>query len=133
MVSYLLDTNICIYALKNRPPSVLERLEAVGRARTAISVITVMELRHGAENSQNPPRAHAKLDLFLAPIRVLPFEEGAALMGAHILAYLSRRGKLIGDLDILIAAQAVVSGMTLVTNNLDEFERVPDLRTENWV
>lgn len=133
MVSYLLDTNICIYALKNRPPSVLDRLQAVGRAHTAISVITVMELRYGAEGSQNPSRAHARLDLFLAPIRVLPFEQDAALMGAHIRSYLTRRGKRIGDLDVLIAAQALVSGRTLVTNNLDEFQRVPDLRTENWV
>lgn len=130
---YLLDTNICIYALKNRPPEVLERLRSIGRSAVAVSVITVLELRHGASKSQNSEGAHARLDLFLGSMRILPFEEEDALAGGRIRAHLDRQGRPIGDLDSLIAAQALSRELILVTNNLREFERVPDLRTENWV
>jgi tRNA(fMet)-specific endonuclease VapC len=132
-VTYLLDTNICIYALKNRPPEVLERLRAVGRAAVAVSVITVLELRQGAEKSQQMAANHSRLDFFLAPMRVLPFDEDAALAGARIRAHLERQGTPIGDLDSLIAAHALARDLILVTNNLWEFERVPGLQTENWV
>lgn len=130
---YLLDTNICIYALKNRPPEVLERLRSIGRAAVAVSVITVLELRHGADNSQHPESTHARLDFFLGSMRILPFEEDDARIGGRIRAHLGRLGCPIGDLDSLIAAQALSWDLILVTNNLREFERVPDLRTENWV
>jgi tRNA(fMet)-specific endonuclease VapC len=132
-VRYLLDTNICVYALKHRPPEVLERLQAVGKAAVAVSVITVLELRQGAEKSQQAAANHARLDLFLGPLRVLPFDEEAALAGARVRAHLERLGRPTGDLDSLIAAQALARDMTLVTNNLREFERVPALRVENWV
>jgi tRNA(fMet)-specific endonuclease VapC len=132
-VSYLLDTNICIYALKNRPPSVLERLQAVGRSSILLSVVTVLELRYGAEKSQAAAAAHERLDHFLFPISILPFDEEAALAGARIRAQLARRGTPIGDLDLLIASQALTRNLTLVTNNLREFERVHGLRVENWV
>lgn len=132
-MKYLLDTNICIYALKNRPPEVLERLRLVGQDAVGISVITMLELRQGAEKSQLAEKTHAKLDLFLAPIRILPFEEEAASIGARIRAELERGGTPIGDFDSLIAAQAMASGLTLVSNNLREFDRVRGLHTENWV
>ncbi len=130
---YLLDTTICIYALRHRPPEVLERLQEVGKAAVAVSVITVLELRQGAEKSQQPASNHARLDLFLGPMRVLPFDEEAALAGARLRAELERQGRPIGDLDSLIAAQALARDMVLVSNNLREFERVPGLATENWV
>ena len=130
---YLLDTNICVYALKHRPPEVLERLQAVGKAAVAVSVITVLELRQGAEKSQQAAGNHARLDLFLGPLRVLPFDEEAALAAARLRAHLERLGRPIGDLDSLIAAQALAREMVLVTNNLREFERVPALQVENWV
>jgi tRNA(fMet)-specific endonuclease VapC len=130
---YLLDTNICVYALKHRPPEMLERLQAVGKAAVALSVITVLELRQGAEKSQQSAANHGRLDLFLGPLRVLPFDEEAALAGARVRAHLERLGRPIGDLDSLIAAQALAREMVLVTNNLREFERVPGLLVENWV
>ena len=130
---YLLDTNICVYALKNRPPSVLERLREVGQEAVAVSVITVLELRQGAEKSQEAARAHQRLDAFLGPMPVLSFDTDAAVVGARIRAHLERAGTPIGDLDSLIAAQALAKNLVLVTNNLREFERVPGLRTENWV
>lgn len=130
---YLLDTNICIYALNRRPPEVLEKLRSVSRSAVAVSVITVLELRQGAEKSQDPERAHQKLDFFLSSIRALPFDEDAALVAARIRASLERQGRPVGDLDSLIAAHALAQDLILVTNNLREFERIPDLRAETWV
>ncbi len=130
---YLLDTNICIYALKRHPPEVLEKLRSISRSAVAVSVITVLELRQGAEKSQDPGTAHQKLDFFLSSVRALPFDEEAALVAARIRASLELQGRPIGDLDSLIAAHALAQDLILVTNNLREFQRVPDLRTENWV
>jgi tRNA(fMet)-specific endonuclease VapC len=132
-VTHLLDTNICIYALKDRPPEVLARLQALGPAAVALSVITVLELRQGAEGSQWPEAAHARLDSLLSPMQILPFEQEDALVGSRLRADLSRRGRPIGDFDSLIAAQAITHDLILVTNNLKEFERIQGLRTENWV
>jgi tRNA(fMet)-specific endonuclease VapC len=131
-VRYLLDSNICIYAMKNRPLQVLRRLQNVGRAAVAVSVITVVELRQGAEGSQHPELAHGRLDDFLEPIVVLPFEDADAQVAARIRAQLFRVGRPIGDLDTLIAAQALARNLVVVTNNVDEFERVPDLDIINW-
>jgi tRNA(fMet)-specific endonuclease VapC len=132
-LKYLLDTNICIYALNNRPPEVLEQLARHGPPRVAVSSVTVLELRHGAEKSQYRKRTHARLDAFLGPIEVLPFDEKAALEGARIRARLEKAGTPIGDLDSLIAATALALDLTLVSNNLREFERVDGLRCESWV
>lgn len=130
---YLLDTNICIYALKNRPPEVLDRLRSVSRSAVAVSVITVLELRNGAEKSQSSEASHKRLDLFLAPMTVLPFEHQDALTGARIRASLQRVGQPIGDFDTLIAAQALTRDLVLVTHNLREFQRVSNLQVESWV
>lgn len=129
---YLLDSNICIYAMKNRPLQVLRRLQNVGRAVVAVSVITLLELRQGAERSQQRELAHARLDDFFGPMDVLPFEESDALVAARVRAHLFQIGQPIGDFDSLIAAQALARDLIVVTNNVDEFERVPDLRIENW-
>lgn len=131
-MTYLLDTNICIYALKNRPPQVLDRLRTVGMASVALSVITVLELRQGAEKSQQRAANHERLDFFLAPMKILAFDEEAALVGARIRAHLERHGTPIGDYDSLIAAQALARDLILITNNVREFERVPGLQFENW-
>ena len=130
---YLLDTNICIYALNRRPPEVLDRLRVEGPSGVGLSAITLVELRHGAERSAHPPRAHGKLDLFLGPMQILPFEDQAALDAGRIRAHLDRQGTPIGDLDSLIAAHARSRGLTLVTNDQRHFERVPHLRVESWV
>jgi tRNA(fMet)-specific endonuclease VapC len=129
---YLLDSNICIYAMKNRPPQVLKRLQNVGRAAVAVSVVTLVELRQGAEGSQHRELAQARLDDFLGPMSVLPFEKADALVAARVRASLHRIGRPIGDLDSLIASQALARDLIVVTNNVSEFERVPDLSIENW-
>jgi tRNA(fMet)-specific endonuclease VapC len=128
----LLDTNICVYALRNRPPQVIRRLQTVGRAAVAVSVITVLELRQGADKSQKPVINHAALDDFLEPMAVLPFEEHDALAAARIRADLERIGRPIGDFDSLIAAQGLTRNLVVVTNNVEEFGRVPDLKIVNW-
>jgi tRNA(fMet)-specific endonuclease VapC len=130
---YLLDTNICIYALNRRPAEVLERLRKISPDDVALSVVTLLELRQGAEKSQDPARTHRKLDLFLRPLRILAFGEEAALHGARLRAKLETQGRPIGDLDSLIAAHALTEKLILVTNNLREFERVEGLRLENWL
>jgi tRNA(fMet)-specific endonuclease VapC len=96
-------------------------------------VITLLELRLGAEKSQTAAATHAKLDRFLAPLSILPFDEEAAMAGARVRAHLEREGRPIGDLDNLIAAHALSQGLLLVTNNVREFQRVPGLSLENWV
>src|SRR5262245_52857681 len=128
----LLDTNICVYALKNRPRQVLRRLETVGRAAVAVSVITMVELRQGADKSQRPDINHAALDEFLEPMTALPFEESDVRAAAQVRAHLERLGCPIGDFDSLIAAQGLARDLIVVTNNVDEFGRVPDLRIVNW-
>ena len=101
-------------------------------AAVALSVITVLELRQGAEKSQQRAANHERLDFFLAPMKILTFDEEAALVGARLRANLERQGTPIGDYDSLIAAQALARDLILVTNNVREFERVPGLQIENW-
>jgi tRNA(fMet)-specific endonuclease VapC len=132
-LSFLLDTNICIYVLQQRPPRVAERFRQLRPKDIAISVVTILELRHAAERSQAARRAHLRLDDFLGPLQALPFSTEDAIVGARIRAHLDRRGTPIGDFDSLIAAQAIARGLTLVSNNLREFDRVPGLKTANWI
>lgn len=130
---YLLDTNICVYALKRRAPAVLTRLREAGQEAVEVSVITVLELRQGAEKSRETARAHQRLDALLSSILALSFDVDAAVVGSGVRAHLKCAGTPIGDLDSLIAAQALARNLVLATNNLREFERVPGLRTENWI
>ena len=125
-MTYMLDTNICIYAIKNKPEQVLERLEANLSKGLCISAITLAELEHGVEKNA------AALLQFLSILDVLPFDDLAAVEYGKICAHLQRLGKPIGTMDMLIAGHAKAEGLTLVTNNVREFERVPELRIENW-
>ncbi len=129
----MLDTNICIYALKRRPPEVLSRLERLTPADVAVSAVTAAELRFGASKSSAPERNHRVLDVFLGHINVLAFDVDAATSYGRVRAHLERRGRPIGAMDTLIAAHALSLGATLVSNNVREFKRVPRLRCENWV
>lgn len=128
----MLDTNICGYLMRKRPPSVLERLAALGPERVAVSVVTAIELRTGADLASHPPKYHTLLDVFLREIPVLPLDRRVVRATASIRASLRRVGKPIGELDALIAGHAVALGVTLVTHNTREFNRVPDLVLEDW-
>ena len=128
----MLDTNICIYIIKQRPSSVLDRLVALPSEDVGISVITVCELRYGASKSARPERNHAALDEFLSPFEIALFDEPATRAYGGIRAALEAKGRPIGPLDLFIAAHAVSLDASLITNNAREFERVPDLVLDNW-
>jgi tRNA(fMet)-specific endonuclease VapC len=130
-VKFLLDTDTCIYALKQQR-GVLERLLAHSPADIAISVITVAELRTGAAKSDAAGKIGQLVENFLRPLTILDFVSADAATYAQIRARLERAGKPIGPLDTLIAAQAVARELTLVSNNRKEFGRVPRLAIENW-
>lgn len=130
---YLLDTNICIYIIRNRPVSVRERFNELSLGDVAISVITEAELRYGAAKSSYPEKNNEALTRFLLPFDILPFTSEAVTAYAAIRAALERKGTPIGAMDLLIAAQAQLLNATLVTNNMKEFGRVDGLQLENWV
>ena len=129
---YLLDTNICIYAIKKKPAKVLERLTSLDPKEVGVSSITVAELEYGVEKSSNPQKNREALINFLAPLTILPFNDKAACHYGDIRAYLEKKGIPIGCMDLLIAAHARSLSLTLVTNNEREFSRVPGLLIENW-
>lgn len=131
-MKYLLDTNICIYMIRQKAPAVLGRFESVQPGDVAVSAITVAELQYGAARSRYPEQNRAALSQFLLPLMALDFDQAAADVYGRLRANLEERGQPIGALDQLIAAQAIAHNLTLVTNNLREFERIPDLRLENW-
>jgi tRNA(fMet)-specific endonuclease VapC len=129
---FMLDTNICIYTIKNRPAEVIEKVKEFSPSDLVISAITVCELGYGASKSTNPEKNRQTLVKFLAPFEICPFNEQAASHYGDIRAHLERSGNLIGAMDLFIAAHARSLSLTLVTNNLNEFERVPGLSTVNW-
>ena len=129
---YMLDTNICIFAIKKRPANVLSHLQAHKPAEICISSITYAELCYGVEKSQAQARNRLALTLFLSAINILPFDENAALEYGRVRAALEQNGTPIGPLDTQIAAHAKALGMTLVTNNTREFQRVDGLTIEDW-
>ena len=132
-MTYMLDTNICIYAIKNNPEQVLEKLKQNLSNRICISAITLAELQHGVEKSMNPEKNSMALLQFLSILDILPFDDLAAVEYGKICAYLQKRGTPIGTMDMLIAAHAKTENLIIVTNNVREFERVPDLKIENWI
>ena len=130
---YMLDTNICIYIIKKKPISVLQKFESLPLGSVAMSLVTYGELEFGALRSNNSKRALDILDEIAAYIPVLPMPIDAAKEYADIRANLSAKGTPIGNNDLWIAAHARALGHTLITNNVKEFERVESLALENWV
>ena len=131
MLKYLLDTNIVIYTMKNRPQKVKRRFQQ-HHGRMGISTVTLGELVFGAEHSQQVERNLADIEVLAARLEVLPFDNKAAYHFGQIRAALYRAGRPIGPYDMMIAGQARASGLKLVTNNVKEFERVPGLLLEDW-
>jgi tRNA(fMet)-specific endonuclease VapC len=132
VLKYMLDTNIVIYTMKNKPASVRSAFKKHD-GRMCISSITYMELVYGAERSANPERNLTSLEGFIARIDVLPLDDSAAVHAGQIRAELANLGTPIGPYDQLIAGHARSRGLVLVTNNENEFSRVSGLRLENWV
>jgi tRNA(fMet)-specific endonuclease VapC len=128
---YLLDTNICIYAINRRPQEVLDRLIEAGRQRVGISSITAAELAFGAVKSARP-QTRVTVEAFLATMPVFEWGGDAVWRYADARLALEKTGKRIGERDLLIAAHALALDRIVVTNDESEFTRVPGLRCENW-
>lgn len=128
----MLDTNICIYTIKNNPAIVREKFQQ-HQHHLCISSIVLSELLYGAEKSDTPTKSLALIEGLAARLEVLDFDENAAAHSAEIRAELAKKGTPIGHYDVLIAGHARSRGLILVSNNLREFERVGGLRLENWV
>jgi len=131
MLRYMLDTNLCIRVLRDRPQTLRElfNLEAEG---LCISTIVLTELLHGAEKSARPEHNRREVTNFATRLEVLPFDADSAGHAADIKAALERRGQVIGAYDVLIAGHARSRGLVVVTSNLGEFSRVDGLRAEDW-
>jgi tRNA(fMet)-specific endonuclease VapC len=132
-MGYLLDTNICIYIIKRKPESVLQRLRALPLGEIGLSSLTVAELDYGARKSANPEKNLAALHQFLLAFEIFAFGYDASSEYGKIRSSLEKQGLPIGPLDTLIAAHAKSLRYTLVTNNEREFRRVENLEVENWV
>lgn len=130
---YLLDTNICIYLIKKRPPEAVERFRQHSPQDVAISTVTLFELEYGVEKSQYRQRSEDALTKFLLPLNLIDLDRSSAIEAAKIRVQLEKKGRLIGPYDLLIAGLARSLDMTLVTNNINEFERVSGLSLENWI
>jgi tRNA(fMet)-specific endonuclease VapC len=132
MIKYMLDTNICIYTIKNKPQIVREAFNR-HHDQLCISTITLMELIYGAEKSATPEKNLALIEGFAARLEVFSFDNEAAAHAGMIRSELAKIGKPIGPFDQMIAGHARSRGLIVVTNNTREFERVPGLRIEDWV
>lgn len=132
MLKYMLDTNILIYTIKNKPKIVREAFKA-HYGQICISTVAFMELVYGAEKSANPERNLADIEGLAARLDILDYDDAAATHTGQIRAELAIAGKPIGPYDQMIAGHARSRGLIIVTNNIKEFKRVPGTRVENWV
>lgn len=132
MLKFMLDTNMCIFTIKNRPEEVREAFKRHD-GQMCISTLTLMELIYGAEKSSSPERNLANVEGFAARLDVLDYDQAAAAHTSQLRAELARMGKPIGPYDQMIAGHARSRGLTVVTNNRREFDRVPGLRVVDWV
>jgi tRNA(fMet)-specific endonuclease VapC len=128
---YMLDTDICIYAINERPAAVLDAFRSHAGDGLGISSVTAAELFYGVARTGSERNLRA-LRQFLAPLEIAPFDEQAAEVFGSLRAWLTAQGTPIGPYDTQIAAHAQALGLTLVSNNTREFQRVPGLRLENW-
>ena len=129
---YLLDTNICIYAITGKYPKIAEKLLAIHPDEIKVSTVTVMELEYGAAKSNWSERSREAIKAFLASFDILPFSDTDAAVCGQLRSELAVLGTPIGAYDIMIAAQGVSRGLTVVTHNTGEFQRVSGIRLEDW-
>ncbi|MDP1651794.1 MAG: type II toxin-antitoxin system VapC family toxin [Rhodocyclaceae bacterium] len=128
----LLDTNICIYIINFKPPEVLARFHQYPLGEIGLSSVVAAELAYGVAKSGSLRNRQA-LEMFLAPLEIMPFDASAVWAYGELRADLERRGQSIGSLDTMIAAHALGLNAVLVTNNMREFSRVKGLQLQNWV
>jgi tRNA(fMet)-specific endonuclease VapC len=128
----MLDTNICIYLIKQQPAAVLKRFLEYQVGDIGLSTITLSELRYGVAKSKHREKNAKALDEFIIPLEVVPFDEKATLVYGDLRTALEKSGKPIGAMDMLIASHAVSLEVALATNNTREFKRVPGLVSTSW-
>ncbi len=131
-MKFMLDTNICIYIIRRKPPEVLHRFNSTMISQIGISSITLSELLYGVSKSSRPEQNHAALAQFLAPLEIASYGDKAAQCYGPLRSRLEKEGTPIGPLDMMIAAHALSIACTLVTHNEKEFSRIPNLTIENW-
>lgn len=132
-MKYLVDTNVCIFLMKNTYPAMTRRFLSMDPSDFYISSVTLYELVYGAEKSKWGERNRNNLMLFLSPFSIIPFDGNDAYYEGKIRNYLEERGTMIGPYDVQIAAQGLARNLIVLTHNTDEFRRVPELKTEDWV
>ena len=132
-MTFMLDTDICIYIIKRKPVSILRRMESLQPGQLAMSAITFAELINGAKKSRHVEANLEKLNALGELLDIRPFDKQAAVFYGEVRSNLEKKGEVIGGNDLFIAAHALSLGWTLVTNNEAEFKRVKGLKVENWV
>ncbi len=132
-MKYLVDTNICIYLIKNKSEMLLQRIELQNTKNIGVSAISVAELEYGISKSLYPEKNRTALIEFLSSFEIIPFTDLDAEAFGNIRVYLNKRGTPIGPYDLQIAAQCISRDLILITNNVKEFKRVLNLKIEKWV
>ena len=132
MIQYMLDTNICIYIIKQKPQKVFDRFNTLKVGQVCISAITFSEMQFGISHSSLPEKNQKALNKFLAPVEILDYPAEASPIYGELRTKLQASGELIGPHDMLIAAHAMSQNLVLVTNNTKEFSRLAGLKYENW-
>jgi len=129
---FMLDTNTCIYLIKQKPEKVLRHFKAHSVGDIGISSITLAELRYGVERSQQVQKNRQALEEFTLPLEIAAFDEAAAEVYGNVRAGIEQAGTPVGSMDMLIGAHALSLGVTLVTNNLREFKKIKNLKVVDW-
>ncbi len=131
-MKYLLDTNICIYIINKKPKIIIDKVISKKQDEVGISTITIAELEYGVARSKYPDQNRIALLEFLVSFSILDFDQYAAIAYGSIRHELEQKGKPIGPMDLMIAAQTISRDLVLVTNNEKEFRRVKNIKIENW-
>ena len=132
-MKYLLDTNICVALIRQKPKELIKQITSHKPADIGISTITIAELIYGVQKSSQKVQNMTALDQFLLPLEIADFDQSAAVVYGHVRTYLENKGTLIGSMDMLIAAHALSLDVSLVTNNTREFKRIPNLKIVDWM
>ena len=132
-MKYMLDTNICIGLIRQKPIKLIERLTDHIPGEIGISTITVAELAHGAQKSNQSEKNMQALEQFLLPLEVADYNQNASIAYGFVRAYLEKNGSVISSMDMLIGAHALSLNVIMVTNNVNEFKRIPNLKIEDWM
>ena len=130
---YMLDTNTCSYIIRTRPPSVLEKFKTLPISDISISSITQAELLYGAERCSSKTVTYSIIESFTSRLIILNWDSEAAKSYGYLRAYMEKNGRIIGNMDLMIAAHALSIGATIVTNNIRHFNMIDGLKVENWV